>query len=583
MAKEKLPRLTEAMVRALANDKSFERGKDYYRDGAVSETVRQGLQLRGECAGSEHEPYEISVTLAARGIAHTSCTCPYEYGGICKHTVALLLTYVHQPQAFRAIAPAEEMLKHRSKEELLAIIDAMLQQDPKLLALIELAAATQEAKAGKAVDTAALRKLARRALQHNDWDHFSSRKIEKELRALGQMADPFVKANDWLNAGRVYHALLDETVSGYDEIIQQVDENGDIAVVVEEFAKTLGKCLDKSDADSRTRRAWLETLLDAFAKDIEIGGIDFASSAPDIVIKQASDEEWQWIEAHVRRLAAGSRDWGREQLVRFLTKGLDKRGRKSAANGLVREIGTPEQQAKLLIKEGHTEEAVRLMNDIVEGKPGLVTQFADWLLEAKAQQAALNFVLAHERTASWRRDQWLADYYRRLGTPEEAVAAQKTLLVNSPSVEQFKALQAVCRKTKNWPEVRAEGLAALERAGRFDALVEIALHEGDVARALELLPQAKGWGAAHLRMKVAEAAEKELPHEAVRLYLEKIEQEIAGRSRGSYSVAASTLKKVKLLFIKLHDQTAWAEYIKVLRESHKNLPALQDELRKAGL
>lgn len=49
MAKEKLPRLTEAMVRELATDKSSARGKDYYLDGAVSETVRQGLQLRGEC------------------------------------------------------------------------------------------------------------------------------------------------------------------------------------------------------------------------------------------------------------------------------------------------------------------------------------------------------------------------------------------------------------------------------------------------------------------------------------------------------------------------------------------------------
>ncbi|MFL6275996.1 MAG: SWIM zinc finger domain-containing protein [Blastocatellia bacterium] len=583
MAKGKLPRLTEAMVRALANDKSFERGKDYYRGGAISETMRQGLELRGECAGSEYEPYEISVTFNAKGIADTSCTCPYEYGGICKHTVALLLTYVHQPQAFHAAASVEGMLKQRSKEELLAIIDAMLRRDPKLRSLVELAATAQDASAGKAVDIAAIRKSARRALQHNDWDHSSARKIAKELRALGQIAESFVKANDWLAAGRVCHALLDETVSGYDHIIQQVDENGHIAVVVEEFTEVLGKALAKSNADSPMRRAWLETLLDAFAKDIEIGGIDFAFSARGIILKQASDEEWQGIEARVRRLAAGSRDWSREQLVRFLTEGLAKRGRKSEGDRLIREIGTPEQQAKLLIKEGHIEEAVRLMNDLVEGKPGLVTQFADWLLEAKAKQAALNFVLAHERTASWRRDQWLADYYRRHGTSEEAVAAQKTMLINSPSVEQFKALQAVCGKTKNWPEVRAEALAALERAGRFDALVEIALHEGDVARALEGLARATGGGATHLRMKVAAAAEKDLPHEAVRLYLERAEQEIAGRSRGSYSVAASTLKKVRPLFIQLHNQAAWAEYIQSLRESHKNLRALQDELRKAGL
>ncbi|HST21369.1 MAG TPA: SWIM zinc finger family protein [Blastocatellia bacterium] len=530
MAKEKSPPITEAMVRALASEQSFERGKRYYLDGAISETMLQGKELSGECAGSQYEPYEISVTFSARGIKDASCTCPYEYDGICKHAVALLLTYIHQPQAFHLAASVEEMLKQRSKEELLAIIGAMLKQKPKLRALVELAATAQDASAGKAVDTAAIRKSARRVLQYNYEDYYSSRKIAKELRALSQIADPFVKANDWLNAGRIYHALLDEIVSGYDEIIQQVDENGDIAVVVNECTEALGKCLNKSDIDSRTRREWLETLLDAFAKDVEIGGIDFAYDASDIIIKQADDEEWVWVEARVRTLANGSRDWGREQLISFLAKGMGQRGRKSEAESLIREIGTPEQQAQLLIKEGRIEEAVQMMNDIVESKPGLVTQFADWLLEAKAKPAALNFVLRHERTASWGRDQWLADYYRSHGTPQEAVVAQKTLLVNSPSVEQFKVLQALCHKTKNWPEVRAEVLAGLEHARRFDALVEIALHEGDVARALEVLPRATGWSATNLRMKVAEAAEKELPYEAVRLYLERVEQEIAGRS-----------------------------------------------------
>ena len=84
-------------------------------------------------------------------------------------------------------------------------------------------------------------------------------------------------------------------------------------------------------------------------------------------------------------------------------------------------------------------------------------------------------------------------------------------------------------------------------------------------------------------MKVAEAAEKQLPQEAVRLYLESVEQEIAGRSRGSYRVAANTLNRVGPLFIKLHGRAAWAEYIGSFRGSHKQLRALQDELRKAGL
>jgi len=582
MAKEKLPKLNEARVRSLATDKSFERGNIYYLDGAVSETTRQGMELRGECEGSKYEPYEVSVTLNAKGIADTSCTCPYEYGGICKHIVALLLTYVHRPQDFRAVASIEEMLKDRSKEELISIINAMSKQDRKLLSLVELSMTTQDAKAGKQVDIAALRKQARRALKYDFGDHLSSRKMEKELRSLGNLADPLLKANDHLNAGLIYHALLDETVSNYDDIIQQVDEDGEISIVIDEFVESLGKCLEKSSADTRTRRAWLETLLDAFAKDIELGGIDFASSASDIIIGQASDDEWNWIEERVRERASTSREWSREQFVGFLIEGLDHRGRKGDTDRLIREVGTPEQQARLLVEEGRIEEAVRLMNDIARGKPGLVTEFGDMLLEAKAKDAALEFVTAHE-TANWKHDPWLAKYYRHHGTPQEAVNAQKSLFINSPSVEQFKSLQKACRKTHDWPEVRVEVLSALERAERFESLIEIAIDEGDAARALELLPRATGWGATDLRMRVAQAAEKDYPREAAKIYLERVEREIDGRTRDSYRTAGSYLKKAKPSFIKLHGLAAWTEYLESLREAHKNLPALQDELRKAGL
>ena len=120
MAEEKLPQLTEAHIRELTSGKSFERGEAYYRDGAVLEPVRQARDLRAQCEGSDYEPYQVSATLAEGGITETSCTCPYDYGGICKHVVALLLTYVHEPQAFRSIPPLATLLDGRSQEELVA-------------------------------------------------------------------------------------------------------------------------------------------------------------------------------------------------------------------------------------------------------------------------------------------------------------------------------------------------------------------------------------------------------------------------------------------------------------------------------
>jgi uncharacterized Zn finger protein len=322
MAEGKLPRLTAAHVRELASEKSFERGQAYYRDGAVLDPVCQATHLRARCEGSDYEPYQVSATLNKGGIAETSCTCPYDYGGICKHVVALLLTYVHKPQTLRFIPPLDELLAGRSQQELIALIGEMIERDPELLSLVELSVATEEARQGKPLDATAYRRQARRALQHEN-EHV----VEKELRALRELAVRSAKSGDWLNAGVIYHAVLDEAVRGYDDNLREIDEDGDISILIDEFALGLSQCLKKSKADAETRRAWLDALLEAELTDIEMGGIDLAPSAREAVLEHANDEEWAQIEKRLKTAISKSRDWGREALARFLAAGQKRHGR----------------------------------------------------------------------------------------------------------------------------------------------------------------------------------------------------------------------------------------------------------------
>ena len=326
MAEEKLPRLTEAHIRELASEKSFERGQDYYSDEAVLEPVRQGLELRAQCQGSDYEPYQVGATLSKSGIAETSCTCPYDYGGICKHIVALLLTYVHEPQSFRSIPPLSTLLAGRSREELLALIGEMIKREPELLSLVELSVETEQAARGNPPDVSVYRRQTRQALRHE-----SEHLVEKELRALGEPADRSAKAGDWLNAGAIYHAVLDEAVRGYDDMLREVDEDGGIAVVIDEFAQGLSQCLKNSKADAQTRRAWLETLLEAELADVEMGGVDLAPSAREAVLEHASGEEWAWIEERLNAAMSKSHGWEREELARFLAAGQKQHGRAGKA------------------------------------------------------------------------------------------------------------------------------------------------------------------------------------------------------------------------------------------------------------
>jgi uncharacterized Zn finger protein len=90
--------LTEDMIRSYTSDQSFERGHEYYHSGTIYNAIREGNTLLADCEGTY--TYHLRVELDEGGIQSASCTCPYEFGGYCKHIVALLLTYVHQPGEF---------------------------------------------------------------------------------------------------------------------------------------------------------------------------------------------------------------------------------------------------------------------------------------------------------------------------------------------------------------------------------------------------------------------------------------------------------------------------------------------------
>lgn len=142
-----------------------------------------------------------------------------------------------------------------------------------------------------------------------------------------------------------------------------------------------------------------------------------------------------------------------------------------------------------------------------------------------------------------------------------------------------------CQRTElgRLEEVRADALSALKREKKTGALVEIALDEGDVAGALELLPCAGRHGRPDYRQEVAEAAEKDHPQEALALYREMSGSAIGERPRGSYQKAAQHLKRARALYERLGARDDWDAHLRELRARYANLPALQDELRKARL
>ena len=133
-----LPKLTESDIRQLASVQSFQRGEGYYASGAVMEPQLQGNAVTARVSGSEYQPYRVTITLGLTGVTHTRCTCPYDWGGICKHIVATLLAWVRDPGSFRELDSIDDLLAGRSREDLAVLIKEMIAQQPGLARLLDL-------------------------------------------------------------------------------------------------------------------------------------------------------------------------------------------------------------------------------------------------------------------------------------------------------------------------------------------------------------------------------------------------------------------------------------------------------------
>jgi serine/threonine protein kinase len=110
------PRLNEDHIAKLTDDRRFEQGMNYWRDGWRLENLqRDDWTLTGNCWGDlnpvtrDQRYYHLTVALTPKGISGQKCTCSDFRGRrLCKHLVALLLAWVHEPQRFKVVSEKKE-------------------------------------------------------------------------------------------------------------------------------------------------------------------------------------------------------------------------------------------------------------------------------------------------------------------------------------------------------------------------------------------------------------------------------------------------------------------------------------------
>lgn len=433
-----------------------------------------------------------------------------------------------------------------------------------------------------------------------------------KLGRLLALGEGYAGAGQWRNAVAVFGAIAEETAGSLETVRDDEGELAGIAVACDvALARALDAQIDGSDGErlgAADRERAIATLYRIWETDIEIGGIGVAEEGPAAIARVGTPEEQGRVAGRLREKIAGGQDdgysssWTRRAAIGFLSMLAGEAG--LSDEELLKEYREAElweEAAESLVRLGRIEEGIGLAARRLTAAPALLG-FADRLVamddEGRTRQA---IALIDGRL--WEREgeqphadrlylAWLEERYASIGEGTKALALARRRFATAPSFATYEAVRRAAelpgQADGTWSAVRRELLALLRKRGEWGSLIDAHLAAGEVVEAVALVRKvdrrsvAGPWGSAIPEQgqaaRAAAAAEGPLPEEAIKIYRTLADREIEGRQRTTYRQAATYLERVKALLVRAGRDREWRDSIADLRQRHKSLRALREEL-----
>jgi uncharacterized Zn finger protein len=226
------PDITEGQIQDRCTKQVFARGEDYFYEEMIENAILHDATLSATCQGSEFTPYTVSVELTPTGIVDAECSCPYDWGGDCKHIVALLLTYVHEPDEIHSIELILTAIAEKPRATLLSIISELLKHDPSLVPIVKTYAdSVAESQFGNTVTasastvvasatTTAYREQIDRLFGNGFLEQHQLHKVIAQLTELVRHAESLAQAGATEFALSILYAVIHQSIIRYEDTLQ---------------------------------------------------------------------------------------------------------------------------------------------------------------------------------------------------------------------------------------------------------------------------------------------------------------------------------------------------------------------------
>jgi len=581
--------LTEEIIRGRASDQSYQKGREYYRSGAIYNPAWQsmagGIMLTAQCEGSSAPSYHLHVELDAGGVRSASCTCPYDWGGDCKHIVALLLTYLHKRDEFSEQKRVEDLLAGMEKDSLVALIARLVERNPELHDEIEMAIplvsvreaepSSTKTKRQTQVSEQTYRKQVRRILKqsrydgsyYDDWDEPA---YIGDLEAILETSKKFLDAGDAEAALVILRVLLEETLEDYDG---DMDYNGDVAGFIQDLGMPMAEAILSLEMDKKSRKALqnsIQEMLDDLDETIEESELEIILAVLEYGWDELPDKESQWEEYD-------KEDWMLfDELQQARLNVLKRQGREDEFLRLARKADIHRYVLELL-QVGKVDEAIKASQKLKYDSE--ILSVAQQLREAGRLNEAIALAergLKMKGSSAHELGTWLAPLEESQGRKEMALLAYRSAFDVYPAVELYRHIKRLAGS--NWENIRPALIKKARETHYSDVLVDIHLEESEWDAAIKIAEK-ETWSS-HLLEKVADAVIPQRPDWVIRVSIKQAENLIAQTQSKLYPVAARWLERAKKAYHHTGQAAQWKAYIDNLRVLYAKRPALQRAIEK---
>ncbi|MCM2387918.1 SWIM zinc finger family protein [Streptomyces albipurpureus] len=551
--------LTEAKLRALAGERSFERGLAYV--DAVSGVEVDDGWIRASVRGTER--YEVELRLGGRRKPTGVCDCPYgQEGNFCKHLVALGLTVIgqetdlsQQRASGRGRARGlDAWLTALSREDLVALVREEMAEDRQLRRRLELRAASARG------DLAEVRSRIRELLDIGRFAQYGYVEYADARAYADQAGQAVIVIRSLTTSGRAADAmaLAREAIGFLAAVVENVDDSdGWLGRIGGDLADAHHDACRAARPDPEELAHWLVThALDDAADLTDIDPLDYEGLLDEqgtAALRRYAMEAWKanrtgWAEKHLmQRLAKSGRDI--DTVIAVHAADLAPNGHTHLL--IARELDTAGRTAEAL---EWAERGIRETADLATVDTGLVDHLADRYTRTHRLDDALTLRREH-------------------------FTARRTLLT-------YQQLRAAARAAACWPTDRDRALTLLradaERAGAHGAsvLVDILLDDQDLDAAWQTAGEFGAYDGQWLTL-----ADQSRPTDALPVYLRLAARLTRETGNRAYEQLVSLLLSIRDCHHRLGTPDDFAAYITDLRTTQKrkrNLMRLMDDHGLSG-